>query len=78
MGNLIQIWLWYGMGSYISVPPIAMSGKLIPYQRPMAKSSTLLLSLSKSLTINDQNRDRIGKNFGRALGIKEQPQEIDQ
>ena len=43
------------MGSYISVPPIALRDKLIPYQRPMAKSATLLLSLSKSLAISDQN-----------------------
>ena len=50
-----MVMVWHGMGSYISVPPIALRVKQIPYQRPMVKSPSLLLSLSKSLAINDQN-----------------------
>ena len=50
-----MVMVWDGSGSYISVPPIALRDKLIPYQGPMAKSPTLLLYISKSLAINDQN-----------------------
>ena len=50
-----MVMVWDENGSYISAPPIALRDKLIPYQRPMTKSPTLWLSISKSLAINDQN-----------------------
>ena len=50
------------MGSYIPVPPIALRDKLIPYQRPMAKSPNLYCSPKNvwpSMTKMGQNRKKL-------------------